>query len=238
MLDIDEMVDLAQQKGWRVKVGDSHKQLFSPDGKKIVTVAGTPSDHRALMNIRAEFKRAGLDMDTGPKKQRTPAGQIDRTLREILSERPDHVFTTRELTEALKRTCPGIADSNVSTHVGRLIEEGCVIKAGYAQYRWRNISPDIPPVSAIPVVSAASLKNFAPSSGQSSPEGMDADMVRFNELADQLVSVVTQMQEVMGRSRGILSQIAALRAALLPALPVSGAPTGGMTIVVSERAPS
>jgi hypothetical protein len=217
-MDLEDIIDLAQQKGWRVKTGNGHKQVFSPDGKSIVTVAGTPSDYRALLNIKADFKRAGLDMNPQKQTVRTPPGMIDKTLREIFSARPTHVFPVSEVVAELKKVYPSMAEQNISTHVTRLVKENVVKKTGYAMYQWddKKAAPVIAPSAPQPPVAMPVI----PSSAQ----GMDADMVRFNELADQLVSVVTQMQDVMGRARGVLSQIAALRAALLPTLAAQDAP--------------
>jgi hypothetical protein len=35
--------------------------LFSKDGRRCATAAGTPSDKRAWLNLLAELKRAGFD---------------------------------------------------------------------------------------------------------------------------------------------------------------------------------
>lgn len=44
--------------GWRRKPGRRHVKLLSPDGVSMMVVALTPSDRRALTNMRALAKKA------------------------------------------------------------------------------------------------------------------------------------------------------------------------------------
>jgi hypothetical protein len=61
--EVDKMLSRAITMGWRVKrTGGNHIKAMSPDGNSVVVISGTPSDHRAIMNIRAAFRRAGLDL--------------------------------------------------------------------------------------------------------------------------------------------------------------------------------
>lgn len=48
-------------KNWRVeKTSSSHWRCYAPDGKTIVTCAGTPgSGYRAVANFKAALRRAG-----------------------------------------------------------------------------------------------------------------------------------------------------------------------------------
>lgn len=67
MRDIDQIIRRAKHQGWRVDVGGSgHYRFFAPDGKGLVTVARSPSDHRAILNIEADLRRAGLVLDDDP----------------------------------------------------------------------------------------------------------------------------------------------------------------------------
>lgn len=57
---LKELIKAAEQQGWRVKQGKAHYLLFAPDGINKVTVASTPSDHRALDNAISRLRRYGL----------------------------------------------------------------------------------------------------------------------------------------------------------------------------------
>ena len=53
----------AKDAGWRIEqTTGNHWQFFSPDGKTIIVVAGTPSDWRAQRKVAAQFKRVGLEV--------------------------------------------------------------------------------------------------------------------------------------------------------------------------------
>lgn len=57
--DVRQIIELCQQHGWRVRHG-KHWIVYSPiAGKRPVFIGSTPSDHRALLNIRARLRRAG-----------------------------------------------------------------------------------------------------------------------------------------------------------------------------------
>lgn len=62
--ELDAMVEAAWAAGWWAerKKGKSHVKCYSPDGKRMVTVASTPSDHRTIPNTRSAFRRAGLKL--------------------------------------------------------------------------------------------------------------------------------------------------------------------------------
>ena len=51
---------LAKDQGFTVIEKTRHVQFLAPTGGGIVTVACTPSDYRAYMNIRADLRRIGM----------------------------------------------------------------------------------------------------------------------------------------------------------------------------------
>lgn len=57
--DVEELLVQAEAKGCRVKGGHKgrHFQILLPDGLTIVTLAGSPSDRRAVPNTRAKLER-------------------------------------------------------------------------------------------------------------------------------------------------------------------------------------
>lgn len=60
--DLKAIVRMAKAQGWRVEQrGSGHLTFYPPDPKKpFIVSGGTPSDYRALLNLRAHLRRAGL----------------------------------------------------------------------------------------------------------------------------------------------------------------------------------
>jgi predicted RNA binding protein YcfA (HicA-like mRNA interferase family) len=46
--------------GWSLDRGTRHHRMRSPDGKINLTVAGSPSDHRAALNWISQIRRQGV----------------------------------------------------------------------------------------------------------------------------------------------------------------------------------
>ena len=60
MKELRSLLELATQQGWRVEQRNSnHYKLVSPTGKVVFT-SSTPSDHRALENIKRDLRVNGL----------------------------------------------------------------------------------------------------------------------------------------------------------------------------------
>jgi hypothetical protein len=62
----------AEAAGWKKHPSKTGWMLLDPTGVHHVGVHTTYSDRRSLMNLRARFKRAGLDVDAPPVKERKP----------------------------------------------------------------------------------------------------------------------------------------------------------------------
>jgi hypothetical protein len=61
--DINEMIAKVVEQGWEVRPGKGHVKVCPPDKTlSCVTVASTPSDHRAIKNMRAEFRKRGAQL--------------------------------------------------------------------------------------------------------------------------------------------------------------------------------
>lgn len=60
--EVQDWMAAASAAGWRVeRTQKSHYKFFPPDTSKgIVTVEGTPSDHRSIRNTRSRLRAAGL----------------------------------------------------------------------------------------------------------------------------------------------------------------------------------
>jgi predicted RNA binding protein YcfA (HicA-like mRNA interferase family) len=54
----------AEQAGWTVRrMKNGHWQFKSGDGQWRITVCHSPSDHRSILNDRAQLRRAGLKVN-------------------------------------------------------------------------------------------------------------------------------------------------------------------------------
>lgn len=63
--DVRELIADRERQGWRVEIGKGHAKAFSPDGKTIVTLPLTPSDHRWKQNALRYLRRGGYQ----PRKE-------------------------------------------------------------------------------------------------------------------------------------------------------------------------
>lgn len=58
---LENLKKLAKNQNWKFeKTKNNHYKFYSPDGKYIIVVSGTPSDFRAQKKAYADFKRAGM----------------------------------------------------------------------------------------------------------------------------------------------------------------------------------
>jgi len=60
--DMQRLVKAAENAGWMVsRTKKNHLKFKAPTGATVIA-ASTPSDHRSVMNTRAELRRHGLDV--------------------------------------------------------------------------------------------------------------------------------------------------------------------------------
>jgi hypothetical protein len=60
---INILIDKAWEQGWWCKKsGSKHVMMYSPDGKGMVTLPGSPSDHRSIKNSRNLLRKNGLKL--------------------------------------------------------------------------------------------------------------------------------------------------------------------------------
>lgn len=58
---LDDLKRLAKEQNWTFeRTKNNHWKFFSPDGKHIIVVSGTPSDWRSQRKAYADFKKAGM----------------------------------------------------------------------------------------------------------------------------------------------------------------------------------
>ena len=62
--EIKRLIETAKSQGWVVtQARNNHYIWLSPCGQHRVVSSSTPSDRRALKNIEADLRRAGLILD-------------------------------------------------------------------------------------------------------------------------------------------------------------------------------
>jgi len=63
MVDFNKIRAAAEGQKWKVTLlGNGHWRFVPPDPKaKIVIIAGTPSDHRALKNALGHLRKSGFN---------------------------------------------------------------------------------------------------------------------------------------------------------------------------------
>lgn len=61
--DVRRIVEELETRGWRI-VKNKHWKAYAPDGSSPVCMAVTPSDRRALLNIRSVLRRRGVELST------------------------------------------------------------------------------------------------------------------------------------------------------------------------------
>lgn len=58
--ELKKLIKAAEKQGWRVQpTKKGHVKFYSPDGKHIVTAAGTSGGGRSGANLLAQLKRYG-----------------------------------------------------------------------------------------------------------------------------------------------------------------------------------
>lgn len=60
--DVKELIASVEKQGWLLIRDRKHYIARSPDGVTQVAFAKTPSDHRAIRNVKATFKRHGVQL--------------------------------------------------------------------------------------------------------------------------------------------------------------------------------
>jgi len=58
--EVRELIRIAEANGCRVKpTGGQHFNVYTPSGQ-IINLPSTPSDHRSILNVRSQMKKAGV----------------------------------------------------------------------------------------------------------------------------------------------------------------------------------
>jgi hypothetical protein len=76
-IDWGDLITAAVRQGWRAEPGTRHLRLLAPDGQGVVTIAGTPSDWRAIHNTVAQLRRHGFSWAAGRRHTTPPPVPLD-----------------------------------------------------------------------------------------------------------------------------------------------------------------
>lgn len=70
--ELDELRREAIRQGWRIVQAGRHMKWYPVDpDKPFVTTSVTPSDHRAIQNIKSDLRRSGLTLPQKDGRKRT-----------------------------------------------------------------------------------------------------------------------------------------------------------------------
>jgi hypothetical protein len=59
--DVKQLIKVAEQQGWTVtRTGTLHLRWQAPDGRVLFRNGTSPSDRRAVANLRSDLRRLGL----------------------------------------------------------------------------------------------------------------------------------------------------------------------------------
>jgi hypothetical protein len=58
--DVEEVLEMARQVGWKVERRRKHWQLTPPNDGPIISCPCSPSDYRALRNVAARVRRISV----------------------------------------------------------------------------------------------------------------------------------------------------------------------------------
>lgn len=63
--DVNKIVKELLAEGWTFRKGNGHGKLKTPCGRRVVSVSGSPSSHRATDAMRTRIARIKKDLSNG-----------------------------------------------------------------------------------------------------------------------------------------------------------------------------
>lgn len=68
--DLKQLRIVAEQQGWRVeRTNGDHLKWLAPDGGMAIYSPSTPSNARGILNLKAQLRRAGLELEKHGKQK-------------------------------------------------------------------------------------------------------------------------------------------------------------------------
>lgn len=206
-VDYDQVLKQAEEKGWTVRrTKGSHLELKSPCGEHTVHASGTPSDHRAALNLRADLRRAGLDTtdskDTTDGKdaggEHMHRGELLTCVRAIFSEQPEHIFTLDEMWTRVHARLPVAKRSSTEQTVYTLLGRHEIKRVDKGQYRLRTVEHDTREVRT-----ADFQQGGVPAGMQTGDQDVDEDA----RILDEALAALGRIQErIVERVHAVLQE--------------------------------
>lgn len=190
--EIDAVVIAAENQGWKTKdTGAGGRQLFSPDGKSIVTVPHTVGG-RSFDNMCAQLRRAGVVLGNAPesivrKQDRRKRGEVSGALRRLMrsATRP---MSPSDMASAIG--VPGVEGSYISNLLSKWRDAGDVVKQ-YDGWVWCG-----PPLEKFETLGAVPLAvREIPKEGQ--PATVEDKIGRLRQLKEITIEAVTEMDTIV-----------------------------------------
>lgn len=233
--DIADLIRHSGAQGWRyAKTTNGHHQFYAPNRHDIVTMPGTPSDHRGWLNGMADMKRAGYVPPNGGyvaptlgdallkrpeqteqsegspvEETKTARGELAGAIRAYMQARPNKAVSADDLAIAVKAKVPTTNRDSIIVQVNGMIARGDIqrVDRGMYIYRVGDGTKDAPPppTPTPPAPVVAPTPNI----------GMAEDQLQanINKLQNALAALA-DIEEVVRTTKGMIDQLIALRKAL------------------------
>ena len=218
-MEIPEMFRIAQQKGWRVELtGGNHRRALSPDGKHTVIAASTPSDHRAHMNVKLDFKRAGLDMDLTDDHSRD---RVKKAVKEFFRS-DQRVHGMENVVVILRARYPAFSPGGIRAAIARLHAVGSLTRLGRGEYQWAHRSEDaVETEQAAPVAGVVtseplpSVEDLAPAiEAAPAPIEKEKETDDLDKAVNDLLDAMGRIQTIVAKAQRTIEQLNKIRGAL------------------------
>lgn len=240
--DLLDIIEAAVGQGWRHRrTNSNHHQLFSPNGKDIVTTGGTPSDHRAIDNFVAELKRAGFvrGLQTLGESLRPSTIEVKvngsngakgtngvnhpklSATEYILDymQRQGGEITTAELKNYVRSHRPDLETNSTVSATTYLCASKKIRRVGYGRFAL-VAKPELTLAPPVVVAPAPEAPLYAAPSAPAVPHlvaGARTGDARIDEdlaALDGALVALAQLDGVVRRNRDVLQQLANLKALL------------------------
>jgi len=197
-MDVDQVVKLAEEKGWKVKVnGGGHRSLVGPEGQ-VVNVSSTPSDVWAGRHVAADLKRAGLNvvLEQDPVQHR---GRAAALCRDHMRNHPSEVFDADKLMMIVRARYPQATIESVRAFFVDGAKRGTLKRMERGAYQWIGYEGESVEPKPAPVVAAPPA---IPS---------DDELVEDMKILDDALTALSKIETVVRKHKKLAEQWNTLR---------------------------
>lgn len=229
---LEDLKRSALAQGWRYsKTSGGHHQFYAPNKHDIVTIAGTPSDHRGWHNAMASMRRAGyvepngdykaptlgdlLPKPTQAVEQPDPAAtkpkSIPYYIAELLAKDPTRTYHLDEIRLYVRARRPTATDLAISQEASRIAKEGRIKRLGSGTYAHKEYTP----ARLAPVTPPATVQTPPPAQVPVDiPRVTDDTLAADIAALDKALAALGDIEGVVRRTQEKIAQLIALRKAL------------------------